>query len=52
MASIVCLTEIRAGISGIGKIIEYIMFKLVNLSVVMCMRAMLCLPIDHPVVVR
>ncbi len=50
MASIVCLTETRAGTFGTGKIIEYIIFKLVNLSVVMFVHSVLCPPVDHPVV--
>ncbi len=51
MASIVCLTETRAGTFGTGKIIEYIMFKLVSLSDVMFMHSVLCPLIDHLVVV-
>lgn len=51
MASNVCLTETRAGIFGTGKIIEYIMFKLVSLSVVVFMHSVSCPTIDPLVVV-
>lgn len=51
MASIVCLTETRAGTFGTGKSIEYIMFKLVSMSVVKFMHSVLCPATDLLVVV-
>ncbi len=42
MASIACLTETRVGTFGTGKVIEYIMFKLVSFSVVIFLDVLFC----------